>query len=326
MIVEVDNNLPRDHLRIEYMLGNLCNYKCHYCFPGSNEGDQHWPDISVVKKNIKHLLEFYKNNGKNTFHFYLVGGETTLWKDLPEFCEYIKQDFNCVIEVSTNATRKFDWWKEHAKSFDHIDISVHHQYANINHIKEIADLLYEQNICVCVDVLIDPYDFDKCADLVEQLKNSRYHWPIVAKTVHFNGSHRYTDQQLEYFKEQVKQYPDMDWYHSTNKLPKSTVTVSQTDGSIVTTTDDNWLIKNDLNHFKNWTCNIGLDIIKIFPDGRITGNCQQTLFGESKTYSLYSETFTEDFNPMFVPATCTKDTCPCPRETVAKKMLYHENF
>lgn len=39
MIKGVENNQPSNVLRIEYMLGNVCNQKCSYCFPGSNEGD-----------------------------------------------------------------------------------------------------------------------------------------------------------------------------------------------------------------------------------------------------------------------------------------------
>jgi MoaA/NifB/PqqE/SkfB family radical SAM enzyme len=323
MIVKVDNDLPADHLRIEYMLGNLCNYKCHYCFPGSNEGNQVWPDIDIVKQNIKHLLDFYKANGKNVFHFYLVGGETTLWKDLPEFCNYIKSHYNCIIEISTNATRKIDWWKENSKSFDHVDISVHHQYANINHIVEVADLLYEQDICTCLDVLIDPYSFDKCVELVEKLKVGKHLWPILAKTVHFDGTHKYSDSQLEYFNDQVKQYPNIDWYTRTNKKPKATVFITDINDKVVTTTSDNWLIKNNLNRFKTWSCSLGQDIIKIFPDGRITGNCQQTLFGEARDYMLYSESFKDEFNPKFTSVICSKDICPCPRETVAKKILHY---
>lgn len=321
MIIAVDNDLPHNLIRIEYMLGNLCNYKCHYCFPGSNEGNQPWPDINIVKKNIKHLLDFYMSNGKNVFHFYIVGGETTLWKHLPEFCEFVKKDYNCIIEVSTNATRKTDWWRNHGKFFDQVDISVHHQYADIDHIVEVADILYEQDICTCVDVLIDPYDYEKCVNIVNTLKAGKHRWPIIAKTVHFDGAHRYTDSQLEYFREQVKQYPDMVWYHKTNKKPKVNVSITDNNGKIIVVSEDNWLIKNNLNHFKNWKCNLGKDIIKIFSDGRITGNCHQILFGEQKTHMLYSETFIDDFNPAYLPVVCSKDICPCSRETVVKKIV-----
>ena len=64
MIIKVENNQPENVLRIEYMLGNTCNQKCNYCFPGSNEGDLPWPELETVKKNLKKVLDHYKNNGK----------------------------------------------------------------------------------------------------------------------------------------------------------------------------------------------------------------------------------------------------------------------
>ena len=43
---------------IELDLGNVCNYKCNYCFPGANEGTKLWPNIDKIEtallKYIKH--------------------------------------------------------------------------------------------------------------------------------------------------------------------------------------------------------------------------------------------------------------------------------
>ena len=77
MIKEVINNYPSNFLRIEYMLGNVCNYKCNYCFPGCNDGNIKWPDINIVKTNLSHLLDHYVSKGRNKFELYLVGGEPT---------------------------------------------------------------------------------------------------------------------------------------------------------------------------------------------------------------------------------------------------------
>lgn len=319
MIYKIENDLPKNLLRMELMLGNLCNYKCHYCFPGSNTGDMPWPEYSILKTNIKHLLDYYKSKGKDQFHFYLVGGETTLWKDLGKFCRFLKENYNVIIEVSTNATRKIDWWERNGSYFDQVGISVHHEQVKIPHIIEVADLLYEKNVCMCADVLIDPYNFDKCVSNIEQLMQSKHQWPIVAKTVHFNGQHCYTEQQLDYFKSQIKRYPDMDWFRSVSKRFPTNTTVYFKDSETKTVKEDSFLIKNNLNKFKDWTCNLGMDVIKIFSDGRITGNCQQKLFGLDFYHNLYDVEFPKKFNPDFVPVKCSIDICPCPRETIAYK-------
>ena len=102
MLTQVINGRDLNVLTIEFMLGNTCNYKCSYCFPGSNEGDHPWPDIELLLKNLKHLLDTYVKQGKTVFEFYLVGGEPTIWKDLPILCQFLKNNYNSIIRLSTN--------------------------------------------------------------------------------------------------------------------------------------------------------------------------------------------------------------------------------
>ena len=187
MITKILNNDDPNLLRIEYMPGNLCNYKCHYCFPGSNEGDVKWPDVDLVLKNLDHLMNTYKSQGKTKFEFFIIGGETTLWKDLPKFCKHLKTNHDTVIRISTNASRKINWWQENADFFDVVEISVHHEYCNVSHIIEVADFLYKNKTNVVANVLMDPFHFDKCKDILNQLKKSKKRWPIIAKAVQING-------------------------------------------------------------------------------------------------------------------------------------------
>jgi organic radical activating enzyme len=319
MIKEIRNNQPSDMLRIEYMPGNTCNHKCHYCFPGSNEGDKPWADVELVKQNLGHLLKHYELQGKTKSNIFLAGGEPTLWKGIEDLCSYLKSNFDIVIEISTNGTRKLNWWKQHAKSFDHVGVSVHREFANVDHLIEVCDTLYEQGTFVNADVLMDPAAFDTCLDIVEKLKTSKHAWPIIAKVVHFNGAHRYTDAQLAYFDDSIKRYPSMEWYKSTIKKPITEVTITQDDDSIITTNSDSWITRNKLNYFKGWQCNIGVDFIKIFPDGTITSNCQHLLYNESVNYNLYQENFLEKFTPNISPVICSKSICVCNEEVICNK-------
>jgi len=317
MIKEIKNNQDPAMLRIEYMPGNLCNHKCHYCFPGSNEGNMPWPDVEIVKQNLGHLLKHYESQGKTKSDIFFVGGEPTLWKGLEELCVYLKENFDIIIEMSTNGTRKLNWWKEHAKNFDHVGISVHREFVNLSHIRDVCDVLYEEGVFVNADVLIDPDDFDGSVANVEWLKqNSKHSWPIIAKVVHFNGAHRYNDQQLAYFDESIKRYPTQEWYDTTTKKSLTQVEITKDDGTAFTVNSDSWLTRNNLNYFKGWECNLGVDLIKIFPNGSITGNCQQTLF---TGHNLYNQNFTETFSPKIVPVICTKYICGCNEEIVCNK-------
>jgi len=316
MIKQISNNQPNNMLRIEYMPGNLCNHKCHYCFPGSNEGDKPWPDVELVKQNLGHLLKHYETQGKTRSNIFFVGGEPTLWKGLEDICKYLKENFDCIVEMSSNGTRKINWWKEHAKNFDQVGISVHREFANIDHLIEVCDLLYELKVFVNADVLMDPEAFDECVEIVEKLKTGKYNWPIVAKIVHFNGQHRYTDKQLDYFDESIKQYPKHEWYNMVSKKQLTEVAILKDDDSCIVVNNDNWITRKNLNYFKGWECNLGVDFLKIFPDGRITGNCQQTLYGG---HNLYDEHFISNFNPTIAPTICAQQICGCNEEVVCNK-------
>lgn len=321
MIKEIDNNFPKDLLRIEYMLGNLCNHKCSYCFPGSNEGTYPWPDVEVVKKNLGHLLDHYKKHGKTQFQFYIIGGEPTLWKDLPNLCFFLKEKYNAIINISTNGTRKLDWWQDNCKAFDTIEISVHHEFANVDHLMSVADLIYMSDVSVVCNVMMDPDHFDKCKSIVEQMKRSRKRWPIMAKNVHFNGQTRYTDEQRDYLISNLKRIPNLFWYWRTLKNPvfRTRVDVVDIRNKKFKAPNNGWFALYDLNRFKGWECNLGVDHIEIFQDGTISGNCRQRIYGLNTYYNLYDSKFTDVFQPTIGPVICQQSLCGCTSEIMIKK-------
>lgn len=314
MIVKIENNQPDNVLRIEYMLSNICNQKCNYCFPGSNEGDISWPNIETVKQNLKKVLDHYQTKGKDTFNIFFVGGEPTLWDDFLTLIEWLKQNYNCILEISTNATRGIIWWTRAARVLDHVNISVHHEYSKQGKISKLADFLYQAGVFVNVDVLIDPKEYEKCLSLIEYFKTSVYPWPLLAKTVLFNGVHKYTIDQLKVFDEPVKRYPDEEWFYQTSKKPRTQVEITYANGEKIITKNDSWITNNNLNYFKGWHCCLGVDHIKI-TNGLITGNCNQPLF--DKPYNIYDTDF--EFSPIIQPVICQQSICPCSGEIITDK-------
>jgi organic radical activating enzyme len=319
MITKILNNDPSNLLRIEYMPGNLCNYKCHYCFPGSNEGNVKWPDIDLVLKNFDHLLNTYKAQGKTKFEIFILGGETTLWKDLTKFCNHLKNNYDLTIRISTNASRKLNWWEENAKCFDVVEISVHHEYCNIDHIIEVGDLLYRKKTNIVAKVLMDPFNFDKCIDLVEKLKKSKKRWGILAKAVQINDKSIHTELQQAYLANQSKRWPNIFWYFSLKVIHNRKLWVV-VDGR-KRLIEDNWLFLNDLNRFKGWECNLGVDYIEIFQDGVISGTCKQMIYNEQFHYNLYDREFVNKFKPKLSSIICKKEVCVCSAEIQISKFI-----
>ena len=321
MLIGIENNIPKDQLRIELMLGNLCNHKCSYCFPGSNEGDAPWPNLNLLTKNLCHLLDRYIEFGKKNFKLYLIGGETTLWKDLPKFCKYIKSKYDIQINISTNGSRSTGWWFNNADCFDNVEISVHHEFAKIEHIKRVADIIYEKNIFVNCNVLFDYAYFNKCKDIVKELSKNTKRWPILAKTVLISGKTYYNDEQSQYLENSLKRWPNPFWYFKVKKNDRLRVKLKFDNGKTKTVKGDNYLMLKGLNSFKGWQCNIGVDHISIFKDGTIKGNCMQTLYGNKFDYNLYRESFENEFQPTIGPVTCSQKLCSCSGETIINKSL-----
>jgi organic radical activating enzyme len=318
MLTEVINSRPDELLHIEYDLGNLCNHRCSYCFPGSNEGTVPWPDVNKVIRHLDHLLDHYKAAGKTKFDIYLVGGEPTLWKELPVLCEHLKTNYDITIRLSTNGSRKIDWWQSNIQFFDQIEISVHHEFADVAHLSSVLDLIYEHKVNTVANVLMDPDHFEKCQAIVNQLRSSKRRWAIVAKTVHFNGATRYTEDQKAYLVDPLKRIPNLFWWFRLNYRTQEKVWIIQDHKK--KQVNENWFSLNDLNRFQGWTCSLGVDLIKIHREGHITGNCRQKIYGVDQYYNLYDENFINEFSPRIIPIVCDKAVCECTHEITIKKI------
>ena len=51
--IETRNNI----MAVDWILSNVCNYKCTYCSPDSNGGDLYWPDIENCRIAIERITE-----------------------------------------------------------------------------------------------------------------------------------------------------------------------------------------------------------------------------------------------------------------------------
>lgn len=317
-IVKIDSNTDDSLLRLELFFSNQCNYKCWYCFPGSNEGTHLWPDLNLITKNLSALLDYYTTNlDKKLFLIHIIGGEPTLWKELGEFIKYFKEHYNCIISTSSNGSRTLRWWNEFGHYFDHVSLSVHHERADTNHIIDVADILYNKNVWVNANVLIDPNNWSKCLKIIDDLKNSKKRWPISALAVDHN-SLTYTDEQKRFFKYSLKRIPWPSYYIKCKRFPHILPSLYFLDG-FEKKVPHNWLKMNDLNKFNGWSCNIGIDTVYIDKLGLIRGSCGSTLYNEKSFYNIFEKDFKEKFNPILAPTVCKIDLCQGMPETNISK-------
>ena len=319
-IIKIDSNVANDFLRIELFLSNMCNFKCWYCYPGSNEGTHHWPKLESIVENLSYLLDYYKKHaGKKKFLLHIIGGEPTLWKDLGEFVKHFKTTYDCTISISTNGSRTIRWWKEYAEYFDHIMVSCHHEQIDVEHTITVCDLLYDKKVNFTAMVLMDPFAWDKCIGIVEHLKTSKHRWCIDALEV-LHSTIKYTPEQKEYISSSLKRYPNVFWWLKTTKRYKSIKkTTVYFDNSKSKNVPTNWLTLNKFNHFFGWECNIGVDTFFINKIGHLTGACGQLLYGQDFYYNIFDKDFSEKFKPKIQPVICSKTDCLCQPEVNTSK-------
>ena len=309
-----------DHelLRIDITAGNICNYKCWYCWPECHSGDIKWPDFDVYTENISFLLDYYiANSPKRKFDFHIMGGEVTHWKRFPDFIKYFKDRYDCVFTLTTNASKSLDWWEKNHSYLDYVAISVHHQFSNPDHIKEVADFLYEKNIYVVALVLMDPFAWDKCMDIVKVLKSSKHRWTIRYNEI-IDMKVAYDDKQNKILKKQRARFTNPWYFFKTNKSYRSKVKVVDNKNKIHSFKDNELILKR-LNNFKDWECNVGVDWISIKSNGQISGICGNGLYEEGKVYNICDTNFKSQFSPKITPTICRQECCWCLFETNMSK-------
>lgn len=320
-IIEIKNTNIRK-LRINYDLGNLCNYKCWYCFPGSNEGDSPFPNVEIVKKHIVSLINYYLDSDLiDEVQLSLLGGEPTLWKDLGQFVEYVSKNSKCKIYLITNGSRTLRWWKEYAEYFDSINISIHHERLDLDHIISLADLLYEKDVFFYTDVLMDHTAWGKCLDIVNRLIDTDKKFMVLAKPININSQIFYNDEQKEYLQTHMKRRPSLaTWFRNRKMLNGiSKITAIFDNGEKIKTKNEHYFALNMLNRFQGWQCNLGVNYLFINRQGKLTGACGQRLYNIDSDYSINDIDFSEKFNPKISPVICQQKVCGCPGEIALTK-------
>lgn len=315
-IVEVQQNWPSNLLRVEVILGNYCNYKCWYCWPGSNAGTVKFPNVDLAIKNISHLLNYYKEHtGKTKFDLSLLGGEPTHWPQFIKFVSYFKENYDCIITMKSNGSKGISWWNDAAPYLDDVAISVHHEFADLDHIKSVCDFLYDKDVSVNAQVMMDPFAWDKCIYIVEYLKTSDKKWAIRYSEL-IDDKINYTEEQRTLINKVRARSRDQDWGLRVSVQHFKKIYVID-DQNKKTNVSEKTIILYGLNKFLGWECNLGVDWICIAPTGQIIGNCPNKVYDND--YYVYSDDFIEKFNPKIKPVICFQSKCVCSFDTVMNK-------
>jgi MoaA/NifB/PqqE/SkfB family radical SAM enzyme len=313
-IVEVKQNLPKDFFRIDLYIGNICNYKCWYCFPGCNDATFKWPDFDLYVKHVSYILDYYlEHTDKKKFQIHLMGGEVTHWPKFGEFIEYFKSKYNCVFSLATNASKKLDWWKKFGHYLDRVSISHHQAFSDIAHNREVADYLYSKSVLVNIQIMMDPFLWDECLESIAYYKASKHKWGIRYIEV-LQDKIPYTTDQKNILNTLMGREPNPFWFLRVSNI-KSINTYIIDDNGKKHKVHDQQLTIDRLNEFTGWECNLGVDWINVKFDGSISGICGNKLYATSESFNIFDPDFMEKFQPQITKSICQQSACWCTFET-----------
>lgn len=323
-ISTIHNNWKDNVFNIDINLGNYCNYKCWYCWPGSNTGTHKFPDLDLIKTNITHLINYIKDNSNKTvFDIHFCGGEPSHWPKLIEFIKYLKENFNCLISMTSNGSKKMDWWEKAIPFFDRIHLSCHHEFVELKHFRTLCDYAYEKGVVPSASVMMDPKAWKDCVSMAEYLKGSKHKWTIRYVEI-IDKDVNYTDEQKDLLSKHRARKVSPLWFWWRNKYYINKVTVTDFGGKKYRIQDNELLLKKR-NNFYGWECSVGIHWLNVNMDGQLGGTCQQTPYGELEKYNLYDPEFPVKFKPKFQASVCQQYVCNCSPETNMPKINLRNN-
>ena len=329
--------LYRDLFTVSWLLGRFCNYRCSYCWPYARSDRKDHRPIELCLRTVDEIKKQARDNGFNSFHFSLSGGEPTFHPGYLELLKYLADDVENTnytsIHMTSNCSRPMKWFEtyvEYAKPFHRASItaSLHTEHVNTKEkMQDFADkliLCQEHDIQVTINQVMVPEwferDWDNAIFFHEQGINvtlKPQSDPTASKVV--DG---YTGDQLERLYNGMPQRAYTETKRLWNERPKPTFeipkgVVGTLDKSVpwhmqVEFTDDEgkkWYMDQaerfnafNFNKFKGWECNAGYSgIIIREPDGSIkrSYSCHDVPLGNIET----------GFKLFDAPAPCITDSC-----------------
>lgn len=284
-----------DGMNIEWVVSNVCNYKCSYCREDLYGGSSGQPDY---KKALEFFDYIHKEVQPGPKLLNLTGGEPTVWPRLIPFLNEL--DTSYFVQLTTNGSRTLNWWKKILDKCDNIAkvcISTHLEFADIKHLYKVGELLH-QKVQLTILLLADRKNFDIVKEYSSKFKNLECSVFIKPIRDYTGKAQDYTEEEKKF----IKKYK-----HSKSKfgdLPVPTHLI--VDGEHKPYRYGFKIISNNEHQFKGWKCGLGKTRIVIWHNGDIR-LAQCNTAKKMKLGNIYENNYSIPEKPVI----CQTDFCAC---------------
>lgn len=291
-----------NELHVEWFIGKRCNYDCSYCHDLNHDNHSPHTDMTHIVNSIGKMFERFQNKLQINF----TGGEPTVH---PEFGRLVDFLAECDINVSmtTNGTRKAEYYTDIYRAFNHITYSQHFEHAindiflpKMKYINEHRgdrsmqiQVMYHAQHETAVHEAIRYYEFHNIPYTVRRLRPTKNHKYPIQEAMH------YSPEQIDTIK----------WFQAsdTGHVPNVRVTA----GDQTHTVHTNELTGLGMRSFRGWMCLAGVNFI------RVHDNLVYRCWGEFRT--PIGDITDPDFQLLTEAKPCIANKCVCAPEISTRK-------
>jgi sulfatase maturation enzyme AslB (radical SAM superfamily) len=227
------NLLDGHNLTVTWDVGRRCNYDCTYCPAHRHDNFSPHASLETLQDTAKFVFEYgelltrFKTNKRLNLNF--TGGEPTVNPNFLKFGEWLrdiykeqyKNKFRLNLTITSNGAFSRKMADSIIENYGFITISYHAE-AHQKLKKQVVDNIYyltEKKFPLKTNVMFHAEYFEECKDLCLQLDRDSI--GFVPRLIgehedsHNSFAHKYTDEQLAWFKEY--------WANKNAKLNESKV-------------------------------------------------------------------------------------------------------
>lgn len=288
---------PHSPIRVQWNMGNQCNFECEYCPPILHDSSRPWLPLQSYIDAVDRICSHYSDIGKSV-HFELIGGEVTVMAGFEDIIRKINEH-GCSSVVFTNASRTINWWSKAKHYLNGVVITWHPQSMEKQH---LIDVINEIKDYVNIDINIAGIGgrVDELGNTVEEIRelfkdcqrNNYNNVSICVKTMYKKLLGRdskqetywpYTEQELEIIKRPgikpmpMPPNPDQPVFEPD---PRDWMTEFLYDDGEAKYVQSHQIINEGLNKFKGMSCYLGFESLNIDASGDIYSSwCGAKHFG-----------------------------------------------
>ena len=298
----------------EIELTNKCNYRCSYCDPHSHLGS----NVLDYEDILWYIDKLIENDNTKTYNIRLYGGEPIFYPYIDILLEEL-YNRGVTQHFVTNASRPVKWWIKAQQFLSGCIISVHMQYAKIQHIINVCKT-FDTDKPVYVQALVDPLNWNVSIDNATKMHNELIDFKniiVIRKVVDSDRNDDYegvyTHEQKDFLLNWDKHFPDnKDWnldnnivagplYWKINGIEKEYIRAEAK-----LTGKDN---------FFGWLCNAGIDGTIIDSYGEVYKSAC------TKNESSIGNIKKRKVNTPVKGIICDKNVCNCLTDLQFRKFL-----